>query len=105
LARCRESFAELQAARTPAHQRLIFEELFFLELGLELKRRKARLQPGISFALTNQVRAALKRVLPFHPTKAQKQVLKEIAGDMAQGSPMRRLLQGERGIRKDDCGV
>ena len=95
-----ESFAELQAARTPAHQRLIFEELFFLELGLELKRRKARLQPGISFALTNQVRAALKRVLPFHPTKAQKQVLKEIAGDMAQGSPMRRLLQGDVGSGK-----
>ena len=41
-----ESFADLQAARTPAHRRLIFEELFFLELGLELKRRKARLQPG-----------------------------------------------------------
>jgi len=95
-----ESFAELQAARTPAHQRLIFEELFFLELGLELKRRKARMQPGISFAINNQVRAALKRVLPFHPTKAQKQVLKEIAGDMAHASPMRRLLQGDVGSGK-----
>jgi ATP-dependent DNA helicase RecG len=95
-----ESFADLQAARTPAHQRLIFEELFFLELGLELKRRKARLQPGISFAISSQVRAALKRVLPFHPTQAQKQVLKEIAGDMVQASPMRRLLQGDVGSGK-----
>jgi ATP-dependent DNA helicase RecG len=95
-----ESFADLQAARTPAHQRLIFEELFFLELGLELKRRKARMQPGISFEINSQVRAALKRVLPFHPTRAQKQVLKEIGGDMAQASPMRRLLQGDVGSGK-----
>jgi ATP-dependent DNA helicase RecG len=95
-----ESFAELQAARTPAHQRLIFEELFFLELGLELKRHKARLQPGIGFEINGKVRAALKRVLPFHPTQAQKQVLKEIAGDMAQPSPMRRLLQGDVGSGK-----
>jgi ATP-dependent DNA helicase RecG len=95
-----ESFADLQAARTPAHQRLIFEELFFLELGLELKRRKARMQPGIEFTVNNKVRAALKRVLPFHPTGAQKQVLKEIAGDMAAASPMRRLLQGDVGSGK-----
>jgi len=95
-----ESFAELQSARTPAHQRLIFEEFFFLELGLELKRRKARMQPGIGFEINNQVRAALKRVLPFHPTKAQKQVLKEIVEDMARPSPMRRLLQGDVGSGK-----
>jgi ATP-dependent DNA helicase RecG len=95
-----ESFADLQAARTPAHQRLIFEELFFLELGLELKRRKARLQPGIGFEINDSVRTALKRVLPFHPTGAQKQVLKEIAADMAQPSPMRRLLQGDVGSGK-----
>jgi ATP-dependent DNA helicase RecG len=95
-----ESFADLSTARTPAHQRLIFEELFFLELGLELKRRKARLQPGVGFVINSQVRAALKRVLPFHPTKAQKQVLKEIAADMVHASPMRRLLQGDVGSGK-----
>ncbi len=95
-----ESFSALQAAATPAHQRLIFEELFFLELGLELKRRKARLQPGIAFEIHSRVRAALKRVLPFHPTKAQKKVLKEIADDMAHNSPMRRLLQGDVGSGK-----
>ena len=47
-----ESFAELQNHATPAHKRLIFEELFFLEVGLELKRRKMRERPGIAFALT-----------------------------------------------------
>jgi ATP-dependent DNA helicase RecG len=95
-----ESFADLLASRTPAHQRLIFEELFFLELGLELKRRKARLEPGIGFEMSGPVRAALKRMLPFHPTGAQKQVMKEIAGDMAQTTPMRRLLQGDVGSGK-----
>ena len=93
-------FEDLQNARTTAHRRLIFEELFFLEVGLELKRRNMRSQPGISFAITDRVREALKRVLPFHPTAAQKRVLKEIADDMRQPSPMRRLLQGDVGSGK-----
>ena len=79
-----ESLANLQAARTPAHIRLIFEELFFLELGLEVKRRKMRAQTGIAFPINDSVRAAIKRILPFHPTAAQKRVLKEIAADMAE---------------------
>ena len=95
-----ESFADLQSARTPAHVRLIFEELFFLELGLELKRRKARLQKGIAFTVDAKVREALKRILPFHPTEAQKRVLREIAEEMQQGHPMRRLLQGDVGSGK-----
>ena len=95
-----ESLTNLQAARTPAHIRLIFEELFFLELGLELKRRKMRAQTGIGFAINDAVRAAIKRILPFHPTAAQKRVLKEIAADMAEPVPMRRLLQGDVGSGK-----
>lgn len=93
-------FSELQAWRTPAHVRLIFEELFFLELGLEIKRRKLRQQPGISFALDDKVRDAVKRILPFHPTSAQKRVLKDIAEDMKRATPMRRLLQGDVGAGK-----
>ncbi len=95
-----ESLANLQAARTPAHIRLIFEELFFLELGLELKRRKMRSQTGIVFQISDSVRSAVKRILPFHPTAAQKRVLKEIAADMAEPAPMRRLLQGDVGSGK-----
>jgi len=62
-------------------------------VGLELKRRKMRERPGISFALTEKVREALKKTLPFKPTGAQKRVLGEIAHDMQHPSPMRRLLQ------------
>ncbi|MGH9676811.1 MAG: DEAD/DEAH box helicase, partial [Candidatus Acidiferrum sp.] len=93
-------FTALQEARTPAHWRLIFEELFFLELGLELKRKKMRARPGIAFEINDRVRNALKRILPFHPTEAQKRVLKEIAENMQQPAPMRRLLQGDVGSGK-----
>jgi ATP-dependent DNA helicase RecG len=95
-----ESFPDLQASRTPAHIRLIFEELFFLELGLELKRREQKAQTGIAFSLDNRVREAIKKILPFHPTAAQKRVLKEIASDMEKPFPMRRLLQGDVGSGK-----
>ena len=95
-----ESFADLQSARTPAHVRLIFEELFLVELGLELKRRQTKAQTGIAFELNDRSRAAIKRILPFHPTEAQKRVLKEIASDMEKPSPMRRLLQGDVGSGK-----
>ena len=90
----------LQEWGTPAHRRLIFEELFFLELGLELKRRRMRERPGIGFATTDKVREAIREVLPFHPTAAQKRTLGEIVQDMKQPSPMRRLLQGDVGSGK-----
>jgi ATP-dependent DNA helicase RecG len=95
-----ESFQDLQASRTPAHIRLIFEELFFLELGLELKRREQKAQTGIAFNLDNRAREAIKKILPFHPTAAQKRVLKEIASDMEKPFLMRRLLQGDVGSGK-----
>ena len=95
-----ESLNDLLSFRTPAHIRLIFEELFFVELGLELKRRQQKAQTGIAFRLDDRARAAIKKILPFHPTAAQKRVLKEIAEDMGKPYPMRRLLQGDVGSGK-----
>ncbi len=95
-----ESFSDLQSSRTAAHIRLIFDELFFIELGLELKRREQKAQTGVAFQLNDGVRAAIKKILPFHPTAAQKRVLKEIATDMQTPCPMRRLLQGDVGSGK-----
>ena len=95
-----ESLQDLQSSRTPAHVRLIFEELFFIELGLELKRQQQKEQTGILFQLDDRVRGAIKKILPFHPTSAQKRVLKEIASDMEKPTPMRRLLQGDVGSGK-----
>jgi ATP-dependent DNA helicase RecG len=95
-----ESIEDLLSSRTPAHVRLIFEELFFVELGLELKRREQKAQTGIAFKLDDRARAAIKKILPFHPTAAQKRVLKEIASDMGKPFPMRRLLHGDVGSGK-----
>jgi len=94
------SMTELMSARTPAHRRLIFEEFFYLELGLELKRRKLRNRIGTTFTTDDNVRKALKQVLPFKPTTAQKRVLGEIVTDMRSTKPMRRLLQGDVGSGK-----
>ncbi len=93
-------FAALQSAATPAHRRLIFEELFYLELGLELKRRRMKERLGVAFAANDKVRAALREILPFHPTAAQKRALGEIVADMRAPNPMRRLLQGDVGSGK-----
>jgi ATP-dependent DNA helicase RecG len=94
------AMAQLQSAATPAHHRLIFEELFFLEMGLEVKRRRFQEKTGVAFETGEKVREALRSVLPFHPTAAQKRALAEIAGDMRRPAPMRRLLQGDVGSGK-----
>jgi ATP-dependent DNA helicase RecG len=91
---------QLQASGTAAHKRLIFEELFYLECGLELKRRKLKERAGTAFETSDTVREALRQILPFHPTTAQKRALGEIVADMRQPSPMRRLLQGDVGSGK-----
>ena len=95
-----ESFAGLQAARTPAHQRLIFEELFFLELGLELKRHKARLQPGISFEISNQVPRSAQEGAAFSPHASAETGTERNCRRHGPALPMRRLLQGDVGSGK-----
>lgn len=90
----------LNAFRSPAQYRMIFEEFFWLECGLALRRAKAKLQPGIAFALNDRIREKIKAMLPFKPTGAQKRVLGEIARDMAAEHPMNRLLQGDVGSGK-----
>jgi ATP-dependent DNA helicase RecG len=95
-----EDLRLLNNFRSPAQFRLVFEEFFWLECGLALKKQKARIQPGISFELNERVREKIKAMLPFKPTEAQKRVLKEIASDMAAAHPMSRLLQGDVGSGK-----
>ena len=90
----------LNAFRSPAQFRMIFEEFFWLETGMVLKRRQARLEQGIAFELNDRVREQVKRMLPFKPTEAQKRVVRDIALDMAQPTPMSRLLQGDVGSGK-----
>src|SRR6516165_938417 len=95
-----ESLGGLARFRTPAQTRLIFEEFFNVLTGLALKRRRSKEASGIEFHITAGLREKIKRILPFHPTRAQKRVLKEIADDMCSPRPMSRLLQGDVGSGK-----
>jgi ATP-dependent DNA helicase RecG len=96
-----ESLEALNTFRSPAQQRLIFEELFLYQLSLALDRRETRKENAIAFRIReDRVREALKRILPFKPTAAQKRVLAEIAADLEKPAPMNRLLQGDVGSGK-----
>lgn len=96
-----ESLEALNFFRSPAQQRLIFEEFFLYQLSLALGRKATRKENALAFRVReDKVREALKRILPFKPTGAQKRVLAEIAGDLEKPVPMNRLLQGDVGSGK-----
>ncbi|MCP4424077.1 MAG: ATP-dependent DNA helicase RecG [Chloroflexi bacterium] len=83
-----------------ARRRLIFDELFLLQLGMQGQRHKWQAQPGIP--LTTDVNALnqFRASLPYKLTNAQNRVVDEIANDMTQETPMNRLLQGDVGAGK-----
>jgi ATP-dependent DNA helicase RecG len=96
-----ESVEALNLFRSPAQQRLIFEEFFLYQLSMALGRKAQRKENAIAFRVREgKVREALKRILPFKPTGAQKRVLAEIAADLEKPVPMNRLLQGDVGSGK-----
>jgi ATP-dependent DNA helicase RecG len=88
------------ARATPAFRRLIFEELFFLQLTLALRRSGVRREPGISFEAGPQARSRALGLLPFRLTASQARAFEEIASDMGRPEPMNRLLQGDVGSGK-----
>jgi len=91
---------DLNEGRGNAHRSLAFDELFFLQLGLAMKRRGIALEEGISFQVTHRYTKELLRMLPFALTNAQRRVLSEIKEDMMSPHPMHRLVQGDVGCGK-----
>lgn len=86
--------------RSPAQVRMIFEEFFSVGVAMALRRQQTKWLPSMPMKITDGARESIKRMLPFHPTAAQKRVLKEIADDMTSSQPMGRLLQGDVGSGK-----
>jgi len=96
-----ESLEALNTFRSPAQQRLIFEEFFLYQLSLALDRKATRKENAIAFRIhEDSIRQAVRRILPFKPTAAQIKVVKEIVADLEKPSPMNRLLQGDVGSGK-----
>jgi ATP-dependent DNA helicase RecG len=92
---------ELNRFRSPAQRRLIFEEFFLFQLGLIVRKRRAETErKARSVVITDEVREAARRVLPFRLTGDQKKAVAEIVGDMQRPHPMNRLLQGDVGSGK-----
>jgi ATP-dependent DNA helicase RecG len=83
-----------------AHQRLVFEEFFFLQLALGLRKARMKIQKGIAHRTEGELINRFKKLLPFELTSSQKKVISEIETDMASPRPMNRLLQGDVGSGK-----
>jgi ATP-dependent DNA helicase RecG len=93
--------AELNAFRSPAHRRLIFEEFFLFQLGIVLRKRMAQSErKARPVVVTDAIRDAVRRVLPFKLTNDQKRAARDIVRDMERPEPMNRLLQGDVGSGK-----
>ena len=91
----------LEERRDPWHQRLIYEELFFLQLGLLRRRQEpGRRERAVTVPRGEGLVRCARALLPFSLTGAQARVLGEIEGDLAASRPMQRLLQGDVGSGK-----
>ena len=94
-------FPENELSIKRARERLIFDEFFFIQLAIGLRRVKKKLtRQGIPHGVKGDLLALFSKIIPFKLTDAQIKVIKEIAVDMAAPQPMHRLLQGEVGSGK-----
>jgi ATP-dependent DNA helicase RecG len=81
-------------------KRIIFDEFFFLQLALALRRKNVKEKKGIIFNINGDYKTKFREALPFKLTKAQRRVVEEIKADVSSGRPMNRLLQGDVGSGK-----
>lgn len=97
----RELYLEALEGRTIFQRRMVFEDFFYLEIGLTLrKNRNSHEDKGISFNTEGVLEEKLLQSLSFQLTSAQHRVLQEIRRDMKSDLPMSRLLQGDVGSGK-----
>ncbi len=90
----------------PARRRLVYDELFRLELALALqKRRQMHDAKGVAHEPTEELTSRFFAGLPYQLTGAQQRVLADIVGDLKAPYPMHRLLQGEVGSGKTVVAV
>jgi ATP-dependent DNA helicase RecG len=99
-------FPETLDEVAPARKRLVYDELFRLELALAMQKRFQMVSSiGISHEPSGELGARFLDGLPYELTGAQKRVLAEIEDDLRARHPMHRLLQGEVGSGKTVVAV
>jgi len=91
---------QYEAFASPAHDRLVLEELYLLELGLAMRRARGASRPGVGIDSARPESRTAAKALPFRLTGAQRRVVGEILGDLARPHPMNRLVQGDVGSGK-----
>jgi len=93
--------AAFLSRRSRAHVRIILQEFFTLQLALRVRRASEEVKTkSRKIAVDDELRAEVRRILPFRLTGAQKRVVKEIASDLQSEKPMYRLLEGDVGSGK-----
>ncbi|MEB3229824.1 MAG: ATP-dependent DNA helicase RecG [Leptolyngbyaceae bacterium] len=99
-------FPDSEETLAAARRRLIFDEFFYLQLGL-LKRRQEQRQHYTNAVLapTGELIDRFYEVLPFALTGAQQRVVNDILSDLQTNIPMNRLVQGDVGSGKTVVGV
>jgi ATP-dependent DNA helicase RecG len=86
---------------TQARHRLAYDELFFMQMGILLSRRKRESQAGaVRLPCSQEIDEHICRRFPFELTRSQKKVVGEIVADLNSDRPMYRLLQGDVGAGK-----
>lgn len=95
-----DDIEDYQDFSSDAHRRLIYDEFFFFQLGMALKKKGESLERGIPFRINAQRLSQFYGLIPFILTLAQQRVISEIEEDMASPRCMRRLLQGDVGSGK-----
>jgi ATP-dependent DNA helicase RecG len=89
-----------------ARRRFVYQELFILQLGLAVRRRRQQdLERAPPLEASAKIDARIRRLFPFDLTAGQQQAVAEIAADMARPTPMNRLLQGDVGSGKTVVAV
>lgn len=90
----------LETGEHPAQKRLIFEELLAHNLAMQQLRLGVKQQYAEPLTYKSDLKSRFLASLPFEPTNAQKRVTEDIERDLAQPSPMMRLVQGDVGSGK-----
>ena len=96
----KENVESIVNRKHPAYVRFIYEELFYLQLVMQLKRKTYTKGIGIKFNIDKKYLEEINQIMPFKLTKGQKKVLLDIFNDMVKNKQMNRLIQGDVGSGK-----